>query len=151
MSLLARPDAVSPPVHFHGAVDHWQGGVLQEYFGGAVRPFLTGVLGVTRYAIEGDSEYRFTTGAGGGVKLFPARRFGVRLDGRLFATFLDATTTSGVCGGSGCLLGVHLDVAWQFEVTAALVVRIGPLDGRSRSGTVNATKARAPATRPRTS
>jgi hypothetical protein len=49
-----------------------QAGGLQEFSGGRVRPFLTGVLGLTRYAAEGaNSEIRFTAGAGGGVKLFP--------------------------------------------------------------------------------
>lgn len=109
----------------HGAMDQWQAGALQEFGGGAIRPFLSGVLGMTRYAIEADSEYRFAVGGGGGVKIFPGSRFGVRLDGRVFSTFLDATTTSGICGGAGCLLGIHVDVSWQFEMTAGVVIRIG--------------------------
>jgi hypothetical protein len=120
------PDAVGPAARLHGAVDHWEGGALQEYGGGAVRPFLSGVLGLTRYAIEADEQVRFTVGAGGGVKLFPTPHLGFRLEGRLFSTFLDATTTSGVCGGRGCIVGIHFDVAWQLEFAAALVVKFGP-------------------------
>ncbi len=41
-------------------IDHVQGGGLREFSGGRVRPFLTGVLGLTRYAAEGNSEIRFT-------------------------------------------------------------------------------------------
>jgi hypothetical protein len=113
------------PVRWHGATDHWQGGAIQEYGAGAVRPFLSGVLGFTRYAIEGDTEIRFTVGGGGGVKLFPTRHAGVRLDGRVFSTFLDAFATGGVCGSRGCALALHLNVAWQLEFTAALVVKVG--------------------------
>ena len=126
VSILAYPDSFSPPARLHGAVDHWEGGALQEYMGGAVRPFTTGVLGITRYAIEGDNEIRFTVGGGGGVKLFPTKHIGVRLDGRVYATFLDAETTNGICGGNGCLLGIHLNMAWQVEFTAGVVVRLGP-------------------------
>jgi len=126
VSILAYPDSFSPPARLHGAVDHWEGGALQEYSGGAVRPFLTGVLGITRYAIEADNEIRFTLGGGGGVKLFPAKHIGVRLDGRVYATFLDAETTGGICGGNGCLFGIHVNTAWQVEFTAGVVVRLGP-------------------------
>src|SRR5262245_59775151 len=53
------------------SVDHWQAGGLQEYGGGRVRPFATGLLGLTRFAASGDNELRFMIAAGGGVKLFP--------------------------------------------------------------------------------
>src|SRR5215510_10256024 len=74
-----------PASRVHFTVDHWQGGGLQDYGIGRVRPFLTGVLGLTRYSAGADSEFRLTAGGGGGVKLFPARNLGVRLDGRVFA------------------------------------------------------------------
>ncbi len=125
ISVVAFPDPTGAATHFQGAIDHWQAGELQEYFDGPARPFLTGVVGLTRFAIAGDAEYRFSVGAGGGVKLFPSSRLGVRLDGRLFAMFLDASTHGGVCGGNGCLLGLNLDVEWQLEFTAAVVVRLG--------------------------
>jgi hypothetical protein len=92
------------------SVDHWLGGGLQEFGRGRVRPFTTGMVGLTHYAIEGDSEVRFTVAAGGGVKLFPSANVGVRLDGRLLATFLtvDARLFS---------------IAWQTEFTSAIVLR----------------------------
>ena len=118
-------DTYTQTTRLHGAMDHWQAGALQEFGRGAVRPFLSGVLGLTRYAIEADSEYRFSVGGGGGVKIFPTSRVGVRLDGRVFSTFLDASTSAGICGGAGCVVGIHVDVSWQFEMTAGVVVRIG--------------------------
>ena len=85
--VTVRAGPFAPPVDWRIRVDHWQGGALQE-FGRSprVRPFATGLLGLTHYAAEGDDEIRFSVGGGGGVKLMPARRVGVRLDGRVFAT-----------------------------------------------------------------
>ena len=73
---------------------------------------------------SGDAEVRFTAGAGGGVKLFPLPRLGVRLDGRVFATFVDADGTALACARQTCLIALHLNVVWQAEFTAGLVVRL---------------------------
>jgi hypothetical protein len=105
-------------------VDHWQGGALQEFSDGEVRPFLTGTLGLTRYAAEGDNEIRFTLGAGGGVKLFPVSRVGVRLDGRVFTTFVDAGGSGFACVYGTCFIALNVDIAWQAEFTAGLIVRL---------------------------
>jgi hypothetical protein len=115
---------LTPSTRARFTVDHWQGGGLQEYDFGRARPFLTGVLGLTRYAGDGDSEVRFTAGAGGGVKLFPVPHVGVRLDGRVFATFIDADGTTLACANQRCLVALHLNVVWQAEFTAGLVVRL---------------------------
>jgi hypothetical protein len=112
--------------HQHAAdltTDHWQAGGLQEFLPGRVRPFLTGILGLTRYGVGGSNDVRFLAGAGGGVKLFPSAHVGVRFDGRLFATFLDADGTAIICGGGPCFIRLRVDVAWQGEFTAGLVVR----------------------------
>jgi len=115
----------APPTDWRITVDHFQGGGLQE-FGATrrVRPFLTGLLGLTHYAAGTDSEIRFTTGAGGGVKLMPVRHVGVRLDGRLFATFADLDGRGFACApGVGlCTVAFNADIVWQTEFTAALVV-----------------------------
>lgn len=116
-----RPSAHASRARF--TVDHWQAGGLQEYLGPRARPFLTGVLGLTRYAGDGDSEVRFSMGAGGGIKLFPLPRVGLRLDGRVFATFIDADANAVACART-CFVAVHLDVAWQAEFTAGLVVKL---------------------------
>jgi hypothetical protein len=115
------------PARVAVAVDHFQAGGLQEFAGRQVRPFLTGVLGLTRYAADGDNEVRFTIGAGGGAKLFPHPRLGLRLDGRVFATFVEANATALACGNGNCLFAFHVDIAWQAEFTAGVVVRLGSL------------------------
>ena len=125
-SLVLVPlDGFAPATRYSTSIDHWQAGELQELEGGRhVRPFLTGMLGLTRYAVEADHAIRFTLGGGGGVKVFPRSRVGLRLDGRVFATFVDAEALGVACVQCGCLLALHLNMAWQVEFTAGLVVRL---------------------------
>jgi hypothetical protein len=119
-TVIPRPSSV--PVRWAISVDHWQAGGLREFQPGAVRPFLTGMLGLTRYAAAGDNEIRFAVGAGGGVKLLPTRRIGLRLDSRVFATFVDAQGQAVACTPGICLVGFDADIVWQLEFTAGLVV-----------------------------
>jgi len=106
------------------SVDHFQGGGLQEYRDGRVRPFGMGMLGLTRYYGEGDSEIRFTVGAGGGVKLFASENVGLRLNGQVSATFVYFDARAGGCGGGVCFAGVNADVVWQAEFSAGLIVKV---------------------------
>jgi hypothetical protein len=123
VDILMPYRSFSPAARSRFSVDQWQGGALQELGAERVRPFLTGMFGLTRYAIDGDSETRFSVGAGGGVKLFPVPHVGVRLDGRVFATLLDAGATALACGNGTCLVALHMNVAWQAEFVAGLLVK----------------------------
>ena len=123
VAIPARPYP-GPPARVRITVDHLQAGGLQELDDGRVRPFLTGVLGLTRYAAPGDSEIRFTAGAGGGVKLFPLSSIGFRLDGRVFATLVDADAGALACSSGVCLTALHVDVVWQAEFSAGVVFRL---------------------------
>ena len=117
------PGLDAPAARVPMSVDHYMAGGLQELDGGQLRPFLTGLLGLTRYAAPGDTEIRFTTAIGGGVKLLPSRRVGVRLSSQVFATFVDAGAGTFACTPSrGCLIGFHANVVWQFEFTAGLIL-----------------------------
>jgi hypothetical protein len=89
---------------------------------GRVRPFLTGVLGLTRFGAADDYEVRFSVAAGGGVKLMPSRHVGLRLDGRVYAVFVDGNASAGICAPAGCVIGLDLSVLWQAEFTAGLVL-----------------------------
>jgi hypothetical protein len=104
-------------------VDHYQLGGLRELQPGRVRPFLTGTLGLTRYAAEGDNEVRFSLAAGGGVKLYPTRRVGFRLDGRVYATIVDAEGDFLACTPGICVGAIDVWVIWQAEFAAGVVVR----------------------------
>jgi hypothetical protein len=103
------------------AVDHWQVGGTQEVGQGAVRPFYTGLLGLTYFGNSDDSEIRFSLGGGGGVKLMPSRHVGARLDGRVYAVFVDGGSSAGICGGAGCIIAFDASVVWQLEFTAGVV------------------------------
>ena len=118
------PESVpAPATRWRIDVDHFQVGGLQEFFDRRrTRPFLTGLLGLTRYAADGDNEIRFTASAGGGVKLMPVPRFGLRLDGRLFATFVEVEGRAIACSPGICLVAFNANIVWQAEFTAALVV-----------------------------
>ena len=122
--VLVALQPFAPPARLRVSVDHWQGGGIQEFGNGRIIPFTAGMLGLTRYAAGADSEIRFSLGAGGGVKLFPVSRIGVRLDGRLLATLVDAYETRGVCGTGACAFALHLNVLWQAEFTAGLIVKL---------------------------
>lgn len=121
--VLALASFSGPARRWHVVVEQFHGGGLQEFGDGRVRPFLTGTLGLTRYAAPGDNELRFALAAGGGVKLFPWSIVGVRLDGRVFSTIVDADIGAVACG-RGCFTSVHVDAVWQAEFTAGLVVRL---------------------------
>jgi len=121
--VLVPGDRFGPTTRWRVSVDHWQGGGLQEFGRGRLRPFMTFTLGLTRYAAEGDNEVRFTIGGGGGMKVFATRHVGLRLDSRFFATVLDAGGTRIACFPGSCFLALHTDVIWQAEFTAGVVVR----------------------------
>jgi hypothetical protein len=104
-------------------VDHYQVGGLSELGRGRARPFLTGLLGLTRYEASGNHEVRISASAGGGVKLFPAPRVGLRLDGRVFATLVDADADLLVCSPAICVGSIDAWLVWQAEFTAGVVVR----------------------------
>ena len=122
-SVTVPESMTAPAARWRIDVDHFQVGGLQEFFDRRrTRPFLTGLLGLTRYAADGDNEIRFTASAGGGVKLMPVPRFGLRLDGRVFATFVEIEGRAIACSPGICLVAFNANIVWQAEFTAALVV-----------------------------
>jgi hypothetical protein len=121
-ALIDVPQLDRPPHRTRLSIDQWHAGGTQELQGGPVRPFLLGTLGLTRYYGGGDSEIRFSLGAGGGVKLMPSEHLGARFDGRVYATFVDGGATTGICTPGACVIGLDVSVVWQAEFTAGLIV-----------------------------
>jgi hypothetical protein len=113
-----------PPSQLRASVDYFHAGGLQELDirSAVARPFLTGTLGLTRFAGGGDSEVRFSLAAGGGVKFFANRHVGARLEGRVFATIDDGDASSVICAPGRCLVRLHLSMVWQAALTSGLVV-----------------------------
>jgi hypothetical protein len=104
------------------AIDHLMVGGTEVLWAGRVQPFLTGALGLTRFGAAGDYEVRFSVAAGGGVKLMPSRHVGLRLDGRVYAVFVDGDASGGLCAPAGCVVGLDVSTLWQAEFTAGLVL-----------------------------
>jgi hypothetical protein len=121
-SVTARGRPTDPAPRIQVVVDHWLVGGRQEFGTGRARPFLSGLFGLTRYGAAGDNEVRFVVSCAGGVKVPIDRRLGLRLDSRVFTTFVDADARGSACAPGVCLVGVHVDVVWQVEFTAGLMV-----------------------------
>jgi hypothetical protein len=58
----------------------------------------------------------------GGVRLMPLRNVGVRLDGRVLATFAGIGGSAIACSPGLCLVALDADLVWQAEFSAGLVV-----------------------------
>lgn len=109
-----------PSLRTRAVVNHWLAGGRQDLGTGRATPFVTGFLGLTHYGANGDDEVRFTLGGGGGVKVLLQRHLDLRLDGRVFTTFVDVDAAARCSGG--CLVGLNVNVVWQAEFTAGLVL-----------------------------
>jgi len=121
-NLVVPPKLSGQPSLWRITVEHWQAGALQEISGGRARPFIDVMAGLTRYSAEGDNEIRFAASFGAGAKLLPSPRLGVRLESRVFATFVDAAGAL-ACSSGFCRIALRAEVAWQWEFSAGLVLR----------------------------
>jgi hypothetical protein len=119
----ARVDVFDPVDGFARVlvtVDQWQFGGTQEIGRGRIRPFFAGTLGVARFAQPGYSEVHFSVGGGGGAEFFATRHVALRLDGRVYATFVDGGSTVGVCSPGLCVISLDVSVVWQADFTAGV-------------------------------
>ena len=110
-------------------ITYLHAGGLYLFDGEWARPYLAATLGVTRLAPEDDafrSETKFSFALGAGYKLFPASRFGLRLDARVWGTVLDENSDLFCRAGweaAGCRIRARGTVLWQWELTAGGVLR----------------------------
>jgi hypothetical protein len=118
-----QPTFFSPPVMANVEVDHMMIGVQQELDNSSAsraRAFISGLVGLTRYAAGGDTEIRFTIGLGAGGKFFATRHLGLRLEARGYMTIIDLGGR-GVCSG-GCVFVFNANPVFQADVTAGVIV-----------------------------
>ena len=115
-----RGGPYGPPVRIRAVVNHFLAGGRQDLGTGRARPFVTGLLGLTHYGADGDDEIRFTLGGGGGVTVAVQPHLALRLDGRVFTTFVDVDAAARCSGG--CIVGLNVNVVWQAEFTAGLAI-----------------------------
>jgi hypothetical protein len=107
------------------AVEYYHLGGAVEFGEGRLRPYFALTVGATRFdpKVEGvGSEWRFSIGSGLGFKTYVSPRFGLRLEARVWPTFLQ-TSGGFLCTLPGaCLVNVEADFLTQGSATAGFFV-----------------------------
>jgi hypothetical protein len=91
-----------------------------------VIPYFSLTVGATRFSPQTgdlDSETDFSVGIGGGLKFPITRYFGLRLEGRGYATFLDSNANifcASVNGAASCDIRVRGDTFFQAQAMLGL-------------------------------
>ena len=88
----------------------------------AVRPFVMGSLGAAHLSTPASGSTRFTFGLGAGVKVFPQRHWGVRLQVEYLPMVMNAEVQRLICAG-GCVVALGGGLMNQFEFTVGPVFR----------------------------
>jgi hypothetical protein len=115
---------------FGSDIDYFHVGMMNEFDDGRTRPFVATGVGVTYLSPEESglsSDTRFSLNLGGGVRamLGSEQRIGLRLEGRIYGTFVNssgAVWCGGGGGGGSCAFAFNGTVLWQAEVNAGVVL-----------------------------
>jgi len=96
----------------------------------SVRPYLLGGLGATQYGSlqtavgEIGGETQFSTTWAAGLKLFPGRSFGIRLEGRWTPTYIKTDPEGYWCDPYwGCFTVGEAEYANQYELSGGIILR----------------------------
>lgn len=103
---------------------HVGGTVLSDEGPSGLQGFLSGGIGLTHYTPSlgvSASEVRPSASVGLGVRWMPTQRLGVRLEGRLYGSLFNNTTTI-FCSG-GCSFSISGDLLTQYALYAGVVFR----------------------------
>jgi len=110
-------------------ITYLQAGGTYLFEGERARPYFVATIGAAHFEPDGeglDSDTFFAFSFGGGVKLAPTSRIGLRLEARAFATLVDNDTAVYCESGpeaSGCRLFTRGSLLWQWELSAGLITR----------------------------
>ncbi len=111
-------------------ITYLQAGGTYWFEGERARPYIVATVGLSRFEPDEssfDSETFFAFGIGGGYKIAPTSRIGLRLEGRVFGSVVDSDKADFCRSGgaaSGCLITASGSIVWQWEVLAGLVFRL---------------------------
>jgi len=110
-------------------VEYLQFGGTYLFDGDKVRPFIAMTFGLSHFEpqfADLDSESYFSASFGGGIKFHTTETLGVRLEGRVFTTFLDSDSSifcSSTFGAGECLVQASGTSLTQWEARAGLIFR----------------------------
>jgi hypothetical protein len=117
---------------FNMSTEYYQIGGQQQFGEGVLKPFAAVSLGMIRFNVKesggdiskGDA-FRFAPTIGGGVKIMPGERIGIRLQARLGMPMEANGLFVGV-GTGGASTGVSFRIPIvQFDLSAGLILRLG--------------------------
>lgn len=117
-------DSNGNPAKLDLDIDYFQIGGTYLWEGNIARPFLVATMGASHYrshAAVSESDTYFAFSIGGGWKLWPTRRFGLRLEGRYYGTLIDSNSKifcSSAPNNSGCLIQTSGKLLSQWEISA---------------------------------
>jgi hypothetical protein len=109
-------------------IDYFQAGGTYLWDGKRAQPFMVATLGAAHLnpSGSGDSETYFAFSIGGGWRLFPTERFGVRVEGRFYGTVLDSDSDVFCRTGpdnNQCLIESSAEILWQWQMFAGASFR----------------------------
>lgn len=109
-------------------IDYFQAGGTYLWDGERAQPFMVATIGAAYLDPDGggDAETYFAFSIGGGWRLFPTQRIGLRLEGRFYGTVLDSDSDIFCSTGPAqnqCLIQSQGEVLWQWQMLAGATVR----------------------------
>ena len=110
-------------------IEYLQIGGTYLFDGNNTRPFIALTLGVSQFDPEPPefgTETFFSASFAGGLHINANKRFGVRLEGRVFTTFVDSSSNifcSSIGGAGACLIQIDGTIVTQWEGRVGLVFR----------------------------
>ena len=129
---MSKRDLANMSVNnYHGVFTY-----LWGYSDTLVRPFILAGFGATNYAPDAimgnsvDSQTKYSSTWGGGVKVYPTPRVGVSVTGRWTPTYIKSDPAGVYCSpywtpyyGGGCVALSEADYSNQFELASAISLR----------------------------
>ena len=110
-------------------VRYLHGGGTYLFEGDRVQPYIAATLGLSSFdpgPSDFDSESYFSFSIGAGLRFLPTERIGVRLEGRLFSSFVD-TDSAVFCRTGGdnnvCAIKVDGSLVNQWHAFAGVTFR----------------------------
>ncbi len=121
------PNTFGSPTQTLGDVttSYYHIGALQGFRRGKVMPYTGGTIGATSLdpSQAGETKWMFSFAFHAGAKVYLSERIGLRLNGRLFASFLDAS--GGLYFGSqGGGLAIGGTALWQWALGGGLFISL---------------------------